>query len=364
MHEENDAVLQGVLDAMQDMLRVLDLTQHVVLINKSFESCFGNQKGRRCHEIFSATGSCMNCVSKRALATSRPQQKHRRFQNKIYCINATPLFNKSGAAIGTVEVFRDVTEQYRRQDALRIQNKRLLREANLAARMQRDLFLAQGHPDERVRMFSRYLPASSLGGDMFGCIRQRDGRISFYIADVSGHGMAAAMITLLLANAMRGAQVKTAVQMLYRAREAFSAMVKDEQLYVSMFVALLDPVTGRLSWANAGMNAVPLLMNGNKLKGLYSPALPICNWEDEIIYREQRDFMDVGGSMLLYTDGLLDERSTTLTEEDLKTRIGMLKDDTLLKSLEKQVLQDHEDDVCMLLITRAQGIQKADNDIC
>lgn len=350
MLKNNAAIMQGVLDAMQDMLRVLDLSQHVVLANKSYQECFSDQVGSACHEVFSSNNHCINCISRLALATGQPQHKNKRHLNKIYRISASPLFDTDGVAIGTVEVFRDVTQEYRQQDALRAQNRRLLRESSLAARMQRELFLSQGAPDHRVQVFSRYLPASSLGGDMFGCLRQRDGRIGFYIADVSGHGMAAAMITLMLANVMRDAQAKTAVQMLYRAREAFLCMVKDEQLYVSMFVVLLDPATGLLSWANAGLNAIPLLLNGEKLERLYSPALPICNWEDEIIYREHRSHLDKNGQLLLYTDGLLDERSSTVQEETLQSAMKTYTGDDLLIRLERQILQGHEDDVCMLLV--------------
>lgn len=346
------SILRGALDAMQDMLRVLDLSQHVVLANQSYLQCFGDQTGCACYEMFCLKNHCINCVSRRVLSTGQPQHKHKRYLSKIYLINASPLYDSDGIAIGIVQVFRDITEEYRRQDALRSQNKRLLRESNFAAHMQRELFLSQGTPDHRVQVFSRYLPASSLGGDMFGCLHQRDKRIGFYIADVSGHGMAAAMITLMLANVMRGAQAKTAVQMLYRAREAFLSMVKDEQFYVSMFVALLDPDTGILSWANAGLNAIPLLLNGDELIPLYSPALPICNWEEEIIYHEHRNQMQENGRLLLYTDGLLDERSSTLQEEELYGAMRAQDGDDLLISLERRILQNHEDDVCMLLIKR------------
>lgn len=348
-------VLQGVLDAMQDMLCVLDLSRNIVLTNKSFRDCFGDLAGSPCFALFQSRSYCMNCISQRALDTGSSFQKHRRLLDRIYQINASPFYDDEGNAIGTVEIFRDITKEYQQQDALRLQNKRLLRESNLAARMQRELFLAQGVPDERVEMYSRYLPASSLGGDMFGCLRQRNGRIGFYIADVSGHGMAAAMITLLLANILRGTQAKTAVQFLYRAREAFLSMVKDEQLYVSMFVAMLDPSTGELSWANAGLNAVPMLVSGEKLERLYSPAMPLCNWEDEILYREHRGVMEPGARLFLYTDGLVDERCSSLTEAELEKEMMKTRGDGLLKKLERHVKQDHEDDVCMLLITRACG---------
>lgn len=251
-----------------------------------------------------------------------------------------------------METFRDITQQQKKQWQLYEQNKRLLSEANFAARMQRDLFLAQGEPDGNIYMASRYLPAGSLGGDMFGCLRQEDGRISFYIADVSGHGVAAAMITVVLANVLRGLRITSPAEMLHHAREAFLFMVRDDRLYVSMFVALLNPKTGELRWANAGLNAVPLLRSEEGLEKLYLPALPICDWEDDIQYAERVSYMPPNGQLLLYTDGLLDEKSSKLTEVGLEEYFMNFSGEDLMNRLEQQILPYHDDDVCMLLVSR------------
>lgn len=358
MLEENQMILQGVLDSMQDMLRVLDLDKRVVLVNKSYQACFGDQVDKRCHDMYGSKSSCRQCISSQAIQSGEPQQMNKRFQGRHYWVNASPLYGDSGAAIGTVEVFRDVTEARRNEARLREENKRLNRDAKLAARLQRELFLSQGQPDGRVETYSRYLPASSIGGDMFGCLRQKDGKLCFYVADVSGHGVAAAMITLFLANIFRGKRFHSAARMLAYAREAFLSMVKDEQLYVSMFAVVLDPDTGALSWANAGLNAVPLLVDGDTLTKLYSPALPICNWEENIVYREHTLHMPENARLLLYTDGLLDKKSSRLTEETLMRRMARMEGEALLKNLERQVLPNRGDDVCMLLITRkSQGAQ-------
>ena len=354
-------VLQGILDAMQDMLRVLDLSQNVVLSNQSYSRCFGTQLGHACSEMFCTGNPCRNCVSRQALMNGQTYQKNKKFKGRTYWVNASPLYDSQGEAIGTVEVFRDITEQVMQQQVLRSQNKRLLREANLAARMQRELFLPQDKLDPRVSISSRYLPASSLGGDMFGSIKLSDGRIGFYIADVSGHGMAAAMITLLLANALRGIHAQSAAHMLSSAREAFLSMVRDVQLYATMFVALLDPENGKLQWANAGLNATPLLMGEDGLERLYAPSLPICSWEENIIYHNQESVLPANGSLLLYTDGLLDQKSSHLSEAELERRMLRQTGEALLDVLEKQVLIDHEDDVCMLLVTRRQDDSTVNN---
>ena len=162
--------------------------------------------------------------------------------------------------------------------------------------------------------------------------------------------MAAAMITLLLANVMRNARAKSAVELLGIAREAFLTMVQDSQLYVAMFVAMLDPNTGTLTWANAGLNAIPLVFNEDGLSYLYAPSLPLSNWEEDAAYQEHTFHLGDSAGILLYTDGLLDHRSSRLTEAELERRMHRQDGEELLSALDKQVLLNHEDDVCMLHI--------------
>lgn len=348
----NSAALQSVLDAMHDMVRVLDTSRIVVLTNKSYVRRFKPQFGKRCYDMFCKGKPCGKCISQLAMDTGKVQHKNCRFRGRIYAVSSSPIFDENNILTGAVEVFRDITEVYLQERALREKNKRLTREAKLAARMQRELFMMQDKQDERVQMASRYLPSSSMGGDMFGQLRQQGHRVGFYVADVSGHGIAAAMVTLLLANVMRTMHAKSAVHVLERAREAYLNMVQDDQLYIAMFAAVIDLEKEELIWANAGLNAVPLLADANGLVELYSPALPICNWQDTIIYHEHVTKLAPESRLLLYTDGLLDRKSSKLTEEELKRLMVRLQGENLLNALEKRVLPYREDDVCILLITR------------
>ena len=355
--ETTPQTLQSVLDAMPDMLRVLDQQHRVVLINASYRASFGDQCGRHCYEMFCVGGACNNCVTDRAVQTGLPQDKRRRFQGRTYWVKASPLFDSAGTPAGVVEVFRDITPMVQQEKTLREQNKRLLQEANLAARMQKEMFLPTGEMDKRISLHSRYLPAATLGGDLFGCFAQKDGRICFYVADVSGHGIAAAMVTLVLVNTLRKAQADCPgpAALLSRVREAFLELSGDEQLYVTMFIGELDPNGGRLIWANAGHNATPLLAADGSVTELFAPSLPVCNWFDDIIYTQQETVLPPGGQLLVYTDGLLDHHSSKLSQKTLEEKLLSLHGEDLLEYLEKQILTQRWDDVCMLLIGRQPG---------
>ncbi|MBQ3108706.1 MAG: PAS domain-containing protein, partial [Clostridia bacterium] len=162
--------LQEALDAMQDMVRVLSPERRVVLSNASYRTAFGDQTGSKCYEMFCAGGECAHCVSKIAWDTHKSADKRHRHRGRTYWINASPIFSKEGEVQGVVEVMRDVTELEAEQKRLREQNRRLLEEMNGAARMQRELFVTELPEEMGLSLHSRYLPASHVGGDFFGCL--------------------------------------------------------------------------------------------------------------------------------------------------------------------------------------------------
>lgn len=354
--------IQGILDAMPDMLRVISPEHRVVLINKSYAERFGEQLGRPCYDMFCAGEACKNCIVDRTMGSGESEDKRRRYGGRAYWVKASPLFDSSGKPVGAVEVFRDITELEAQERSLREQNKRLLQEADLAARLQRALFLQDLTLDRRVRVHSRYLPASSVGGDLFGCFLKGPDRLCFYVADVAGHGMAAAMTTLLLATALQNARDSAGgpAELLSRARHAFLKLFQepDAQRYVTMFVGELALDTGRLLFANAGHNAEPLLIADGKVERLTAAGLPICDWFDEIRYEQRETHMPPGGRLLIYTDGLIDPYSSTLDEDRLAECVRLGAGEALLNRLEEHVLPNRRDDVCMLLVSRDPDVDE------
>ncbi|MDD3920650.1 MAG: SpoIIE family protein phosphatase [Eubacteriales bacterium] len=347
----NIPMLQSILNGMQDMLRVVDTSHKVIITNKSYDEAFGSQLGADCFAMFGNYECCRDCISKQAMETGKPQEKKRQFRGATYWVKSSPVYDETNNCVGAVEVFRDVTLQEESERFLREQNKRLLQESNVAARIQRELFVSRTEMPNNIGVFSRYLPANSLGGDLFGYYFRKDGNICFYVADVSGHGIASAMIAMVIANVLTTEDSGGPEYMLQKAQRAFLAMRADT-LYVTMFVGILDTTTGLLRWSNAGHNAVPLLVCEGRIEELFLPALPLCSWEQNEHFPERVTRMERHSQLLIYTDGLLDERSSRITREELRTRSKRLYGEDLLESLERLVLPERGDDVCMLLLTR------------
>lgn len=346
--------MREALDAMQDMVRVLSPDRRVTLANASYRAVFGDQDGAKCYEMFCAGGECAHCVSKIAGDTRRSASKRKRCRGRVYWIKASPVFSKEGRLLGTVEVMRDVTEMDAEQKRLREQNRRLIAEMDDAARLQRELFVAQMPEEAGIGVASRYLPASRVGGDFFSCL-YTGGRAVFYMADVSGHGISSAMIGLLAADAVRKkaeSGAESPAEILQSVQREFCRAVKDPQVYVTAFLGILDPADGRFRFASAAHHAAPVFCGRDGVRLLEQPSFPVCNWQENIEYEDREFVWERGDRLLVYTDGLTDPRSSRLKQETLCRKVRSMEGESLLAELERHVLPDRADDVCMLLINR------------
>src|SRR5262249_29478765 len=128
---------------------------------------------------------------------------------------------------------------------------RLEREIAEARAFQRGLLPANEAVLNRVAICCRYEPFAGLGGDLYD-YAQSAGRTAVLIADVSGHGVSAAMLTGIVKSAFHASHVdgyepSEVVQRVWTGLAAFSA-----ERFVTMVAALFAPVERRLTYVNAG----------------------------------------------------------------------------------------------------------------
>lgn len=155
----------------------------------------------------------------------------------------------------------------------------------------------------RLAISCRYTPFSGLGGDLYDYAAAGAGHTALLIADVSGHGVSAAMLTGVVKSAFHASQVDgyepvSVVQRVWHGLAAFSP-----ERFVTVVAALVAPDERRLRYANAGhpppvlWSAIrePIWLESTGL--LVSPALP-TRWEARDVLIAE------GDQLLLYTDGV------------------------------------------------------------
>jgi sigma-B regulation protein RsbU (phosphoserine phosphatase) len=184
--------------------------------------------------------------------------------------------------------------------------KRLQSEMGEARAFQQSLLPDRETVLHGVAVACRYTPSSALGGDLYDYAAAPAGRTALVIADVSGHGVSAAMLTGIVKSAFHASHAEgfepcAVVQRVATGLAAFSA-----DKFVTMIAALICPKDRRLTYVNAGHPPMIVWGNGRQPRWLestgplISPALPESQWDGPAVP------IGVGDQLLLYTDGVWD----------------------------------------------------------
>ncbi len=203
-----------------------------------------------------------------------------------------------------------------------IQRAQIKKELELAQSMQQMLFPKDLPNSDGLLVAARYLPHQQVGGDYYDFIKLNNHEFIFCVADVSGKGIAAA---LLMSNIQ--ATLQSLITFTHNLKDIVIELNKrvitnaKNEKFVSLFLAKLNTKSQQLTYINAGHNP-PIfyyenkfmeLSNGCPLLGI-SEILPLINVET---FNYTSEF-----TLLCYTDGLTD----TVNTENETVSIDAVKD--------------------------------------
>ncbi len=165
----------------------------------------------------------------------------------------TTITNVIAVAIENKRLFKRQLEQ-----------ERLKREMELASEMQRMLIPKQLPSKDCYELASIYKPHLGVGGDYFDFIEFEDGKIVFCVGDISGKGVAAA---LLMANFQANFHTlinkRTELDEFIRDLNTSVHLITQGERFITFFIAEYDINTRQLNYVNAGHNPPVLVANGN-----------------------------------------------------------------------------------------------------
>jgi PAS domain S-box-containing protein len=194
---------ENILDCLSEGVYVCDLDRRIVFWSKSAERITGWRSedvlGRACHEGIlcheDKDGHRLcgkeHCPLHRSMITGVTSTKSlilfargkngRRIPMQV---TTAPLHDSAGEVIGGVETFRDVSL--------------MLADLERAKRIQVQSMEHKLPDDPRVRFKTFYMPHDTVGGDYYAVKPLDDDRYAFLLADMEGHGVAAALYTMHL----------------------------------------------------------------------------------------------------------------------------------------------------------------------
>jgi sigma-B regulation protein RsbU (phosphoserine phosphatase) len=149
-----------------------------------------------------------------------------------------------------------------------------------------------------------YRPLIQVGGDIYGWLRLKDGRILFWIADGSGHGAAAALLTTLAKLIFHhgSAEHDKPARVMEAVNNDFRSTFRGRSFMTAMCVAL-DHATGNAHVVGAGHPPLLIVRNNGATESIASVAPPLGLIEHPEFVETAIDF-EPGDAFLLYTDGL------------------------------------------------------------
>jgi sigma-B regulation protein RsbU (phosphoserine phosphatase) len=209
------------------------------------------------------------------------------------------IANQIGAAIENARlVERDQGQQ------------RVRREMELAHDLQLKLMPSPLVIAAKADVAARCRSADSVGGDFYNLLSLHGDRIGVMIGDVSSHGFAAALI-MALAMAASGIHAETAEspsEALVQMESSLAEELATTEMFLSLFYAVIDPVAGRIAYANAG-HPHAFLVDGatgeaQRLEATRPPLGLGVGGEEHTKPWRRREAV-----LALFTDGLVDARN-------------------------------------------------------
>src|SRR5919107_1775100 len=202
--------------------------------------------------------------------------------------------------------------------AIRVENTRLLEEHLEQERFERELQLAREiqqrfqpsapPPVPGYELQGISFPSYQIGGDYYDFILCSD-RLVVALGDVSGKGTSAALLMSSLHAAVH-AQVASCrpITETVGAVNRYLADNTPANRFVTLFYAELDPLTGSLSFINAGHNPPIIAHGGGTLEHLAAGGLPL-GIIPEFDYREGRTQLRPGDVLVAYSDGVTESQN-------------------------------------------------------
>ena len=213
-----------------------------------------------------------------------------------------------------------------------------------------------------IDIFGSLMSAREVGGDVFDFFI-RDEKLFFCIGDVSGKGVPSAMVMSVVHSLFRMASVhENHPARIMQTINKVSCEGNDSNMFVTMFIGILDLPTGHLRYCNAGHD-VPVVLSeklnvSNQIDAKAN--LPVGLFDD-FTYEMQETTLDSGSTLFLYTDGLTEAKNSLHKQFGLKRVMAVLNSNNGLtprELLEKMTSEVHafvedaeqSDDLTMLAI--------------
>jgi sigma-B regulation protein RsbU (phosphoserine phosphatase) len=259
-----------------------------------------------------------------------------------------------------------------------LDNARLVERERERQRMEEQINIARGIQQALLpRGFREYphlaisginTPCLAVGGDYYDVFPLSDNRTAFLIADVSGKGLGAALLTTMLQGALSGMTLGTDPARVFNHINRFLCDHAEVGRYATMFFGILDD-QGHLEFINAGHPSPFLIRRGVAEEAFTEGSYPV-GLVPEAEYTTTCLKLEPGDTVVLFSDGITE----AMDPEEQLFGVARLREvlcghtDTALDEIQRTVLESVEnfargahqvDDVTLLLVRFRAAVDRA-----
>ncbi|MDD2715920.1 MAG: SpoIIE family protein phosphatase [Candidatus Wallbacteria bacterium] len=204
---------------------------------------------------------------------------------------------------GTIERFKMSHEL--------LEKERLSKELAIAREIQINLLPAQNPDLHDVEATFFYQPCYSVGGDYFDFLELDNHQRALLIGDVSGKGVPASLLMVMIRSIICYAaqlHVLGSPEKVFQDLNDYLLKHSARNMFVTLFMGILDSDNGKFYFSNAGHN-YPLLLKKGQFQELKTGDM-ILGLFDEASYHSQEIQIDYEDLLILYTDGISEARQS------------------------------------------------------
>jgi serine phosphatase RsbU (regulator of sigma subunit) len=212
--------------------------------------------------------------------------------------------------VGSMNSLRARLNELMRREQLQLATiKRLESQLREAGAMQR-AFLPERIPDIKgIKVEVLYRPADHVSGDIYAVHRLDDTHVAFAVADATGHGLGAALLSALIHPSLRGSERAGSAARLFEPDEVLLRVNEDilgvglaDCQFVAALYAVYDEQTGIVRWARGGAPYPVLVREGQPVAALISEG-PLVGTFESPHFEVAELRLEPGDRFMIFSDG-------------------------------------------------------------
>ena len=316
-----DTALSKILNSLSEGAYIVTPDREVIFWNKGAETITGHSAkeitGLKCRDtrlhhydmegnLLCESGECPAVVAfhKGEHINSKIYVVHKSGRRIPVSTHISPITDKDGNLIAIIEIFTDISkeEELRRLEAEF--RKRMDIQLKTAARIQSLFQPKLDQLGNGSHVWAKSIPAAFVGGDLYDVIPLKDGSQLFYVADVSGKELPAALIMSALWTQIRNEIYfhDDLKELLQCVNEDLYKLVSDEGYFATIAIGKYWPAHGKMELCRAGHPA-PFWISNGKLKPAASSNSVSLGAVNDTQYSSETLHLSPGDSMVFVTDG-------------------------------------------------------------